>query len=60
MGKKDKVFVPWQVCPLCNGKGALADVRLDNSTGIYYGEKLCDVCGGRKVIPMFKYGQDEN
>jgi hypothetical protein len=49
-------YVPWQVCPLCNGSGVLAGVLCDVGSvpAVYYGEGVCGVCNGRKVIPMAK------
>lgn len=51
-------FVPYQICPKCNGQGIVSkpswvagDVNYWTSDVSSY---LCDLCGGAKVIPMYK------
>lgn len=49
-------FVPYQLCPKCNGQGTVqkpphigGDVFEWTSTELLY---QCDVCFGAKIIPM--------
>lgn len=36
-------YVPFQLCPKCSGEGDIA---------ITTARVTCDVCGGKKIIPM--------
>ena len=47
MSKKKK-YVPWQLCPKCNGEGFLF-----NSSTVSSLTRTCDVCNGAKIIPMY-------
>ena len=51
-------YVPYQLCPKCNGQGIVSkppyvagDVNQWSATSSSFG---CDVCGGAKIIPMHK------
>ena len=48
---------PYQLCPKCNGQGQVSkppyiagDVHAWSSTSLMF---VCDVCNGKKIIPMF-------
>ncbi len=50
-------FVPYQLCPKCNGQGILSkppyiagDVNQWSSSSTSF---TCDVCNGSKILPMF-------
>jgi len=56
-------FVPYQICPKCNGQGIVSkppwiaeDVNQWTSDSAAY---QCDLCGGTKVIPMYKLSETE-
>lgn len=56
--RDNKVSVPYQLCPKCNGKGQVTkppyiagDVHEWSSSSCIF---TCDVCNGSKIIPMFK------
>ena len=51
MNKKYKVLdvIPWQICPKCNGSGY---VPCASGGSAWYISVSCDVCGGKKIIPM--------
>lgn len=42
--------VPYQICPICGGEGKIdaPSVRISKAP------ITCDVCGGKKIIPMYK------
>jgi len=45
--------VPHQVCPKCKGEGVvLVQTWYDSPTSITSRIQVCDVCGGKKIIPM--------
>jgi len=44
--------IPFQVCPICMGNGRVAT---SGSTSAVY--TICDVCDGRKIIPMYPLPQ---
>jgi excinuclease UvrABC ATPase subunit len=41
--------IPFQVCPICNGKGQVVATGFTSS--VY---QQCDVCNGQKIIPMYQ------
>lgn len=41
-------YVPFQLCPKCNGEG---DIEMSGYSTII-ARVTCDVCSGRKIIPM--------
>ena len=43
-------YVPFQLCPKCNGKGIL-EMQNENLT-VTFSFTTCDVCDGRKIILM--------
>lgn len=43
-------FIPYQLCPKCEGKGTFATMR--DTFEIVLEASLCDVCDGKKIIPM--------
>ena len=45
--------IPYQQCPVCSATGKIVDGGLNPKTGIYKAEKICDTCGGTKVVPMY-------
>ena len=51
---KKKKYVPFQLCPKCNGEGQVWKTTQWNgeTTTISAGYVTCDVCDGVKVIPM--------
>lgn len=56
--RDNKVSVPYQLCPKCNGQGQVTkpphiagDVYEWSSSSITF---QCDVCNGSKIIPMFQ------
>lgn len=56
--RDNKVSVPYQLCPKCNGQGQVTkppytpgDVYEWVSSSITF---QCDVCNGSKIIPMFQ------
>ena len=40
-------YVPYQVCPICNGTGRLLNIGTSSAI-----DRSCDHCNGAKVIPM--------
>jgi len=45
--------VPYQLCPKCSGDGVvLVQNWYGSPTSISSGIQVCDVCGGKKIIPM--------
>ena len=45
--------VPYQLCPKCGGDGVvLVQNWYGSPTSISSGIQVCDVCGGKKIIPM--------
>ena len=49
--KRDPSCIPWQKCPVCDGRGEIWKEAVD-STCMMNGFIICDVCNGTKVIPM--------
>lgn len=50
-------FVPYQLCPKCNGQGSVSkpgwvpgDVNQWTNSAVTH---LCDICNGAKIIPMY-------
>ena len=51
MSKKTK-YIPYQLCPKCNGDGNLWRF---NSPSVTDGSNMvCDVCNETKIIPMYE------
>jgi DnaJ-class molecular chaperone len=53
MGKTERKdgYVPFQLCPKCNGQGTVFKPSWYNTT-TSTGPYPCDVCNGAKIIPM--------
>jgi hypothetical protein len=46
-------YVPYQLCPKCNGEGeVLKNVLCGSPTSISSGFETCNLCHGKMVIPM--------
>lgn len=45
-------YVPYQACPICNGKGRIAGNTYGNtySTSVF---STCPTCNGQRIIPMY-------
>lgn len=51
--------VPYQKCPVCEGKGEIYKQNNNNDgTAINIGYFPCSVCGGAKIIPMHVINQE--
>lgn len=54
--KKKKIkklkWIPYQLCPKCNGEGNMFVSNIHPSTLLSAGWQNCDVCYGQKIIPM--------
>ena len=43
-------YVPYQLCPKCEGVGSLRNPNMGNTSSVLV--VTCDVCHGAKIIPM--------
>lgn len=48
LNDKPREYVPYQLCPKCNGEKVIPSISPTNPT------KQCDICGGLGIIPMAK------
>ena len=46
-------FIPYQCCPKCNGNGYVQNFQMQSTSSVL--TNMCDICGGAKIIPMFKH-----
>lgn len=44
-------YIPFQLCPKCNGDGNL--MRYNSPPMTTTNCPVCDVCNGKKIIPMY-------
>ncbi len=51
MEKEYSQFVPYQLCPKCNGTGVVPILTTETTTIDI--NQQCDVCLGAKIIPMY-------
>jgi hypothetical protein len=55
---KEVQFIPYQVCPKCNGQGIVTiPDHVVGNVSEWISDKSsypCNVCNGAKIIPMFK------
>jgi len=49
-------YIPYQLCPKCNGDGTvLVQNWNQHETSISGGLQTCNLCNGAKIIPMYEH-----